>query len=121
MTESALITNSLGFGLDRLHAAIDVAATIAKSLNPCIEFPPPSALRPPSSADLPRLPLEEIHENELAERHRRREVRLAAADRRHVLHELDQRSVPREHERVDHDSAPPAFRDFAERLVDHRR
>src|SRR5689334_20564787 len=60
------------------------------------------------SAHLPRFPLEEVHQNELPKRHRRREVGFAAADFGDALHEFDERAVAREHERVDHDPAPTA-------------
>src|SRR5947207_1532347 len=72
-------------------------------------------------ADLSRLPLEEVHEDELAERHRRREVRLAAADLRDALYELHQRAIARQHERVDHDPRATTVGDLANRLRDDRR
>src|SRR5262249_47779964 len=62
---------------------------------------------------LARLPPQEVHEDELAERHRVREVRLSLADLRDAFHELDERTVPREHERVDHDSRAPTVGDLA--------
>src|SRR5512143_4195568 len=46
-------------------------------------------------------PPHEVHENELSQRHRVGEVRLAAADRAHRLHELHQTPVARQHESVD--------------------
>src|SRR2546422_7602862 len=65
---------------------------------------------PRASADAPSLPPHEVHEDELAERHRVREVGLPAADRRDFLHELHEAPVPRQHERVDHDPRAPAQR-----------
>src|SRR5437867_3239456 len=65
-------------------------------------------LRDPSS-----LPPHEVHQDELAQRHGVREVGLAAADRRDLLHELDETAVARQHEGVDHDPGTPAQRHFA--------
>src|SRR5258705_4004006 len=45
-----------------------------------------------------------VHEDVLAKRVRRREVRLAAADRRDAPDERDEVRIAREHERVDHDA-----------------
>jgi hypothetical protein len=67
------------------------------------------------------LPPEEVHQDELPERHRAREVGLAAGDLAHPLHEFDERPVAREHERVDHDPRPPAVRDLAKRLAEDAR
>src|SRR3989475_20622 len=43
----------------------------------------------------PRLPSHEVHQNELPQRHRVREVGLPAADRRYLLHEFHETPVPR--------------------------
>ena len=53
-----------------------------------------------------RLPPEEVHQHELPQRHRVREVRLAARDLAHAPHELHQRPITRQHERVDRDATP---------------
>lgn len=79
----------------------------------------PARLRPapsPSRHGL-GLPAQEVHQHELAERHRTGEVRLAARDLAHPLHELHERAVAGEHERVDHDPRAPAVGDFLERLA----
>src|SRR2546425_2016805 len=51
-----------------------------------------------------RLPPHEVHQDELPQRHRIREVRLPPADGAHFLHELDQTPVAGEHEGIDQDS-----------------
>src|SRR5947208_1084414 len=61
----------------------------------------------------PRLPSHEVHQDELPQRHRAREVGLPAADRRYLLHEFHETPVPREHEGVDHDPGAPAQRHLA--------
>src|SRR5438093_6110946 len=61
----------------------------------------------------PGLSPHEVHQDELPQRHRVRKVGLAATDRRHPLHELDQAPVSRQHERVDEDARAPAQRDLA--------
>src|SRR5579862_197752 len=68
-----------------------------------------------------RLPLEEVHQDELAERHRVGEVRPAARDARDHLHELHQGPVAREHEGVDHDAGPAAVSDLLQGLAEHIR
>src|SRR5205085_1274313 len=62
---------------------------------------------------------QEIHQDELAERHGVCKIRLASADLRHSLHELDESAVAREHERVDHDAGTSAVRHFFECLTDY--
>src|SRR5687768_16661578 len=69
--------------------------------------------------DLLRLLLQKVHQDELAERHGIREVRLPFADLGDALHELDERTVAREHEGVDEDACAAAVRDFAQGLGDH--
>src|SRR5882762_1772617 len=61
----------------------------------------------------PRFSPHEVHQDELPQRHRVREVRLPAADRRDLLHEFHETPVPRQHERVDHDPRAPAQRHLA--------
>ena len=79
-----------------------------------------NAFRVPNFKGSSRFPFEKVHEDELAERHGGREIRLAAADLRHAFHELDEGAVPRQHERIDHDARAPAVRNFTNRLRDDR-
>src|SRR5712671_1534298 len=62
-----------------------------------------------------------VHEDVLAERVRRREVRLALADVGDAAHEAHQIVVARQHERVDHDAALAARGDLGARLGDDER
>src|SRR6266404_6478056 len=61
----------------------------------------------------PRLPPHEVHQDELPQRHRVREIGLPAADGRDLLHEFHETPVARQHERVDHDPRAPAQRHLA--------
>ena len=54
----------------------------------------------------------------MPQRHRRGEVRLAAADLAHALHELHERAIAGEHEGVDHDAGLPAGGDLLQRPLD---
>src|SRR5215212_7454652 len=72
-----------------------------------------ASARGPRSAHPSGLPLHEIHQDELPERHRVREVRLPLADGGDLLDELHQAPVAREHERVDHDPTAATVGDFA--------
>jgi peptidoglycan/xylan/chitin deacetylase (PgdA/CDA1 family) len=67
------------------------------------------------------LAAQEVHQHELPERHRAREVRLAPGDLAHALHKFDERAVAREHERVDHDPGPAAVGDLPQRLAEDAR
>src|SRR5688500_11935512 len=52
------------------------------------------------SVDRFRLAIHVVHQDVLAERVRRGEVRLAATDGRHPAHERDQVRIARQHERI---------------------
>src|SRR5216683_1325483 len=71
--------------------------------------------RPARGAELtlrhpPCLPSHEVHQDELSQRHRVREIGLPAADGGDLLHEFHETPVPRQHEGVDQDPRAPAQR-----------
>src|SRR5256712_634100 len=61
----------------------------------------------------PRFSPHEVHQDELPQRHRVREIGLPAADGRDLLHEFHETPVARQHEGVDHDPRAPAQRHLA--------
>src|SRR3984957_11590453 len=61
----------------------------------------------------------EVHEQIVAKGLRRGEVGLAAGDGGDLLHELDERKIAGQHERVNHDAGALAAGDFVESLLDH--
>ena len=69
----------------------------------------------------PRLLVHVVHQHVLAERARRREVRLAVADLGDLADEAHEVVVAREHERVDQDAGLAAGGHFRERLGDDER
>src|ERR1700733_13327582 len=73
------------------------------------------------SVDVSRLLSDIIHQKILAERVRRGEVGLAAAELRDFLHEVDQAVITGEHKGVNQDSSTLAFSHFFERLRHHKR
>jgi peptidoglycan/xylan/chitin deacetylase (PgdA/CDA1 family) len=81
----------------------------------------PGAAAPAASRHGLGLPAQEVHQHELSERHRAREVRLPAGDLAHALHKFDERAVAREHERVDDDPGPAAVGDLAQGLAEDAR
>src|SRR5207245_4185671 len=106
-----------------------VTTTVATGARGLATSPQPARSRTPVQHHLvmapplghpPRLSPHEIHQNELPQRHRVGEVRLAATDRTHLLHELDQAAVARQHEGVDHDARAPAQRYLAVRGLEAR-
>lgn len=103
----------------RVHKLDPVRLRDGLSTLPPIAPPPPTV--PAASRHGLRLPAQEVHQYELPERHRACEVRLAACDLAHPLHELHERPVAREHERVDHDPRPTAVRDLLQRLTEDSR
>ena len=68
-------------------------------------YPLAVAARVRGSAHPLRLLLQEVHQHELPQAHRVGEVGLAPADLAHALHELHERPIAGQHERVDHDAA----------------
>src|SRR5438270_274104 len=74
--------------------------------------PPPSGLAPPDPArrrnaglvNRARLPVHVVHQQVLTERVRGREIGLPAADLRHLLDEVHQSVIARQHKRVDQNS-----------------
>ncbi len=62
-----------------------------------------------------------IHQYVLAEVQRRCEICFAAAYLSHLLHELDQRAITRQHESVDENSRFAARRNFLECLLQNHR
>src|SRR5262245_33291849 len=71
--------------------------------------------------DRPRLLVHVVHQDVLAQRIRRREIGLSAADFRDAANEGDQLVVAGEHERVDHDAAFAAGGHFRDRFRDDER
>src|SRR5665213_2412026 len=68
-----------------------------------------------------RPPRHEVHQQIIPQCLRRRKVRLPTAHRGHLLHELHQRKILRQHERVDHDARAFAAAHLFERLRNHDR
>src|SRR6202030_3047240 len=71
--------------------------------------------------DVAGLPANVIHQQVLAERIGRREIRLATAQLRYFLHEMNQAIVAREHESIDKYSGTLAFCNFLKRLCHNQR
>src|ERR1700719_708759 len=62
-----------------------------------------------------------IHQQVLAKRIGRREIRLATAQLRYFLHEMNQAIVAGEHESIDEYSGTLTFRNFLKRLCHNQR
>ena len=67
--------------------------------------------------DAPGPPLHIIHQDVLAQGHRRGEVGFPLANLRHTFDEIDQIIIVGQHEGVYHYVAAAAERDFSERLL----
>src|SRR5271154_2728201 len=71
--------------------------------------------------DVAGLAADVIHQQILSESVGRREISLAAAKLRHLLHEMDEAIIARQHESIDQDPCAFALRHFLERLRHHER
>ena len=70
---------------------------------------------------VPRLAVHVVHQQILAQRVGRGEIRLAAADLGHLLHEIHQAVIAGQHEGIDQDPLLLAAVHFFQRAADHQR